>query len=48
MQNLGDIFSEDKEVSQKMRMLGVVHYSKFTNRSLAVKFPSDHLPQNVG
>jgi len=43
MKNLGDIFSEDKKVSQKMRKKGIMHYSKFVNRSLAVKFPSKHL-----
>ena len=37
-----DFFSIDADVSQKMRMQGIVHYSKFMNRSLAVKFPSKH------
>ena len=45
--NRFDFSSIDAEVSQKMRRQGIVHYSKFMNRGLAVKFPSKHLPQNV-
>lgn len=37
-----DVFTEDKDISQKMSKKGIVHYSKFVNRSLAVKFPSRH------
>lgn len=37
-----DFYSADKELSGDMRRRGVLHYSKFVNRSLAVKFPSKH------
>lgn len=38
-----DFQSADKEASKQMRETGVLHYSKFVNRSLAVKWPSPHL-----
>ncbi|MDO8524894.1 MAG: hypothetical protein Q7S07_00195 [Candidatus Omnitrophota bacterium] len=37
-----DFYSADEELSCDMRNKGVLHYSKFVNRSLAVKFPSKH------
>ena len=37
-----DFPSADKEISQELRKKGIQHYSKFVNRSLAVKFPSRH------
>ncbi len=37
-----DFYSADEEMSRKMRRKGLTHYSKFVNRSLAVKFPSRH------
>jgi len=37
-----DFSSVDKDISCEMRDKGVPHYSKFVNRSLAVKFPSRH------
>lgn len=37
-----DFFGVDKEISQKMKKKDIPHYSKFVNRSLAVKFPSRH------
>lgn len=37
-----DFYASDEEVSKRMRKKGVLHYSKFVNRSLAVKFPSKH------
>jgi len=37
-----DFYSADEEISRKMRKKGLTHYSKFVNRSLAVKFPSRH------
>lgn len=38
-----DFYSVDEEVSRKLKNDGILHYSKFVNRSLAVKFPSKHL-----
>lgn len=38
-----DFYGADKEISARMRKKGITHYSKFMNRSLAVKFPSKHL-----
>lgn len=38
-----DFYAVDEEVSHNFRKKGVPHYSKFVNRSLAVKFPSKHL-----
>ncbi len=38
-----DFDSVDRALSEKLRRRGVVHYSKFMNRSLAVKFPSKHV-----
>lgn len=35
--------SVDKEISSEIRKKGIQHYSKFINRSLAVRFPSRHL-----
>lgn len=40
--NKFDYYSVDKEMSRKLRKQGIPHYSKFVNRSLAVKFPSRH------
>ncbi len=37
-----DFYSADEEISRKMKKKGLIHYSKFVNRSLAVKFPSRH------
>ena len=37
-----DFPSADEEISTEMRKKGILHYSKFVNRSLAVKFPSRH------
>jgi radical SAM superfamily enzyme YgiQ (UPF0313 family) len=37
-----DFLAVDEEVSRNVRKKGVLHYSKFLNRSLAVKFPSEH------
>ncbi|NQU95490.1 MAG: B12-binding domain-containing radical SAM protein [Candidatus Omnitrophica bacterium] len=37
-----DHLSCDKELSEKMRRKNAPHYSKFVNRSLAVKYPSKH------
>lgn len=37
-----DFYAVDEELSQKLRRRGISHYSKFVNRSLAVKFPSKH------
>jgi len=37
-----NFLSVDKDISYEMRNKGVPHYSKFVNRSLAVKFPSNH------
>jgi len=41
-----DFLGVDEEVSKKFRKKGVLHYSKFLNRSLAVKFPSEHEKSN--
>lgn len=41
-----DYAAVDKELSRKMTRIGAPHYSKFVNRSLAVKFPSRHLNEN--
>jgi anaerobic magnesium-protoporphyrin IX monomethyl ester cyclase len=38
-----DFESTDKKMSDSMKQKGNLHYSKFVNRSLAVKFPSKHL-----
>jgi len=38
-----DFCGVDKELSATMRKRGETHYSQFINRSLAVKFPSQHL-----
>lgn len=40
--NAFDFYSADEEMSGRMRKKGLTHYSKFVNRSLAVKFPSRH------
>ena len=42
-----DYLTADKKVSQKLREKGVLHYSKFVNRSLAAKFPSRHFSQQA-
>lgn len=41
-----DFYAVDEEISQKLKKRGTPHYSKFVNRSLAVKYPSKHLVQN--
>lgn len=41
--NSFDFCAADEEMSKKWRREGVPHYSKYVNRSLAVKFPSGHL-----
>lgn len=38
-----DFYAVDEEVSRDLRRSGLAHYSKFVNRSLAVKYPSKHL-----
>lgn len=43
--NRFNFYSADEEASLKMRNKGLVHYSKFMNRSLAVKFPSRHISE---
>ena len=40
--NRFDFYAVDGEISQGFKKKGVPHYSKFVNRSLAVKFPSRH------
>ncbi|MDR4508742.1 MAG: B12-binding domain-containing radical SAM protein [Candidatus Brocadiaceae bacterium] len=42
-----DVLLEDKAVSKKMKKRGILHYSKFLNRSLAVKFPSRHFQNEI-
>jgi len=37
-----DFYKADEEVSKRMKGKHIPHYSKFVNRSLAVKFPSRH------
>lgn len=37
-----DFYAVDREVSERLQKKGSMHYSKFINRSLAVKFPSRH------
>ena len=37
-----DFLSRDKGLSESFTKKGIAHYSKFVNRSLAVKFPSRH------
>ena len=37
-----DFLAADEDMSQKLRTKGILHYSKFVNKSLAVKFPSRH------
>jgi radical SAM superfamily enzyme YgiQ (UPF0313 family) len=37
-----DFLGRDKDLSARFAKKGIVHYSKFVNRSLAVKFPSRH------
>jgi len=41
--NAFDFPDSDKEISNEMKQKGFLHYSKFVNRSLAVKWPSPHL-----
>lgn len=41
--NKFDFYAVDEDISQKLRKERLPHYSKFVNRSLAVKFPSRHL-----
>lgn len=38
-----DFYKTDEEISRKMKGKEIAHYSKFVNRSLAVKFPSRHI-----
>lgn len=38
-----DFYAVDEEFSRRKRKKNVPHYSKFINRSLAVKFPSKHM-----
>ncbi len=38
-----DFYKADEEISRKMKEKQIPHYSKFVNRSLAVKFPSRHI-----
>jgi radical SAM superfamily enzyme YgiQ (UPF0313 family) len=45
--NAFDFYSADKKISNRFKEMGVLHYSKFVNRSLAVKFPSKHLCAEV-
>lgn len=41
-----DFYAADEDLSNKMKSKGIPHYSKFINRSLAVKFPSGHFSAN--
>jgi hypothetical protein len=43
-----DFYGLDRQVSNDLRKRGLLHYSKFVNRSLAVKFPSKHLVNDLG
>lgn len=42
-----DCRAADEEISRRMREENITHYSKFINRSLAVKFPSGHFSKEV-
>ena len=41
--NRFDFLGTDKKISEEFKKKNVVHYSKFVNKSLAVKFPSKHI-----
>jgi hypothetical protein len=42
-----DFYAADEALSEGMKKEGIPHYSKFVNRSLAVKFPSRHFSKEV-
>ena len=42
-----DFYAADEALSEKMKRKEIPHYSKFVNRSLAVKFPSRHFSEEV-
>jgi radical SAM superfamily enzyme YgiQ (UPF0313 family) len=42
-----DFYGMDHKISNKYREKGIIHYSSFLNRSLAVKFPSRHFSDGI-